>query len=161
VRSRAISALAAASLLATIALGADREPSRQAIAVVVGAASPVRSVTKDILRELYLRRQRLWSDGTRTIPINLPPMNPVREEFSKLVLGRSTRDMVAYWNGRYFEGITPPQVLPSSAAIRLFLAAELGAIAYLPLADVDATCRTLLVLDPQAERGVTGKAFDE
>lgn len=143
--------MAAASFLSAVAFGADREPSPRAIAIVVGTASTVRSITKDVVRDLYLRRQRLWADGTRAVPVNLPPTNPARDEFSAMILGRSTQDMVAYWNARYFEGTTPPQVLPSSEAIRRFLAAEPGAIAYLPIADVDDTCRILLVLEPARE----------
>jgi hypothetical protein len=145
--------LAAASLLTAVAFGAEQEASPRAIAIVVGRASTVTSVTKDVVRDLYLRRQRLWADGTRAVPVNLPPTNPARDEFSRLILGRSTRDMVDYWNARYFEGTTPPQVLPSSEAIRRFLAAEPGAIAYLPIADVDDTCRVLFVLEPAREGG--------
>ncbi len=143
-----LTVLAAVSLVARVALGAEPESSVKGIAIVVGRDSTVSSVTKDVLREIYLRRQRLWPDGTRVIPINLPPTNPLREAFSRVVLGRSTQDTVAYWNARYFEGITPPQVLPSTRAILRFLDAEPGAIAYLPIADVDEKAyRTLLILD--------------
>ena len=114
--------------------------------MVVGRTSVVTQVSKDELRELYLRRQRLWPNGERAIPVNLPPDNPTRERFSKLVLGRSTHDLVDYWNARYFEGITPPVTLSSPAAIRAYLKVEPGAIAYLPVAEVDDTCRILLPL---------------
>jgi len=125
---------------------AEMAAATPVIAVVVGQKSFVTHVSTDDLREVYLRRQRLWPNGTRAIPINLPAGNPVRERFSQLVLGRSTRDLVGYWNARYFEGITPPVTLPSPAAIRAYLKVEPAAIAYLPQAEVDETCRTLLVL---------------
>lgn len=153
---RIVPAAAMMALLCQRAFGAEHQPGHHAIAVVVGNSSAVRSISKDALRDIYLRRQRLWSDGTRAVPINLPPDSPMREEFAKLVLGRSTQDMVAYWNSRYFEGTMPPQVLSSPAAIRGFLAAEPGAIAYIPLADVDQTCRTLLILDPDSESRTSG-----
>ena len=117
-----------------------------AIAVIVGHESALRHVSLDDLRELYLRRRRLWPDGERAIPINLPAADPVREKFSRIVLGRSTQDLVSYWNARYFEGITPPTVLPSPAAIRAYLAAEPGAIGYVPVSEADGSCRTLLLL---------------
>jgi hypothetical protein len=142
--------LAALAVLAGGVLAACRaraeDAATQAIAVVVGQKSFVTQVSVDDLRELYLRRRRLWSGGQRAIPINLPPDHPLRERFSTTVLGRSTRDLVAYWNARYFEGITPPAVLPSPAAIRAYLAAEPAAIGYVPVSEVDDTCRTLLVL---------------
>ena len=155
-RRRGVTALAAVSLVARLATAAEPTPSAHAIAVVVGPASAVRSVTKDVLREIYLRRQRVWQDGTRVIPVNLPVTSPVRETFARLVLGRSTQDTVAYWNARYFEGITPPQVLPSARAIRGFLEAEPGAIAYLPIGDVDdKTCRTVVILEPGNDTSTT------
>ena len=140
-----------ATLLGVLVLAAQpgagaEDAGAPAIAVIVGSNSPIRQVSVDDLRELYLRRRRLWPDGRRAIPINLPPDNAVRERFSKLVLGRATQDLVGYWDARYFEGITPPTVVPSAAAIRAYLAAEPGAIAYVPLTDVDETCRLLLVL---------------
>lgn len=138
--------LVAALLLNGSRARAEAEPAPLEIAVVVGRESFVTHISKDELRELYLRRQRLWQNGERAIPINLPPDNSVREPFSRLVLGRSPHDLVAYWSARYFEGITPPVTLPSAAAVRAYLKVEPGAIAYLPVAEVDDTCRTLLVL---------------
>ena len=145
----AAGALLAGSIVAAQWEARAEEAAQPAIAVVVGQKSFLRQVSADDLRELYLRRRRLWPNGQRVIPINLPPDHPIRERFSRIVLGRSTQDLVAYWNLRYFEGITPPTVLPSPAAIRAYLAVEPAAIGYLPAAEVDDTCRTLLVLDRQ------------
>jgi hypothetical protein len=128
------------------ALRAAAEEAAPAMAVVVGRDSFVRAISRDELRELYLRRQRLWPNGTLAVPINLPAGHVLRERFSELVLGRSTRDLVAYWSARYFEGIRPPIVLPSAAAVRGYVAAEPAAIGYLPAADVDDGCRVLLTL---------------
>ncbi len=75
----------------------DRAPPPAPIAVIVGQHSFVTDVSKDDLREVYLRRQRLWPNGTRAIPINLPPDDPVRQLFTQRVLGRSTDDLVADW----------------------------------------------------------------
>lgn len=132
-------------LAARVGSGADA-PAPVAIAVVVGEKSPIHDVSLDDLRELFLRRRRIWPDGRAAIPVNLPADNPVRQRFSRLVLGRSVDDLAAYWNARYFEGVAPPAVLPSASAVRAYVAVEPGAIGYVPAAEVDATCRTLLVL---------------
>jgi hypothetical protein len=126
--------------------GAEPAASLDAIAVVVGRESFITKMTRDDLRELYLRRQRVWPNGAVAIPVNLPAGHELREEFSRRVLGRSSRDLIAYWNGRYFDGIRPPIVVPSAAAVRAYLAAEPAAIGYLPAAAVDDTCRVLLTL---------------
>jgi hypothetical protein len=142
--------LAVGCLLAILAAQAPARGDTGAsgrIALVVGRHSIVDAVSQDTLRDVYLRRQLLWPAGIRAIPVNLPAGNPIRERFSRIVLGRSTRELVSYWNARYFEGIMPPAVLPSAAAIRAYINAEPGAIAYLASEDVDETCRTLLWLD--------------
>jgi hypothetical protein len=145
-RFPALAGLLAGLLCAAIARG-DTDDHSPRIAVVVGRASFVKEISRDTLRDVYLRRQRVWSDGTRAIPINLPAGNPLRERFSAFVLGRSTQELVSYWNARYFEGITPPAVLSSPAAIRAYLNAEPGAIAYLPATEVDESCRSVLSLE--------------
>lgn len=118
------------------------------VVVAVGRKSTVQAVTLDTLRELYLARQRLWPDGTRAIPVNLPADSTVRHHFSKRVLGRGPLELTSYWNARYFEGIRPPVVLSSPAAVRAYLRAEPAAIGYLPRSEVDDSCRILLTLAP-------------
>jgi hypothetical protein len=152
VRVTRLTVLAVARLLAGVALAADpSDPG--AIAVVVGVKSAVESVTLDTLRELYLRRRRVWPDGRRADPVNLPAGSPVREAFSRLVLGRAPRDLGSYWDRRYFEGIRPPLVLQTAEAVCAYVGVEPHAIGYLPLAGVDrAVCRIVLVLPPAAAR---------
>jgi hypothetical protein len=146
VRPSWLAPLALLVAVAGAAPGTEEPAATEPVAVVVGRESFVTEISPDALRELYLRRQRVWPNGALAIPVNLPAGNPFREQFSKRVLGRSTRDLVAYWNGRYFEGIRPPIVLSSAAAVRAYVAAEPAAVAYLPVAEVDETCRVLLTL---------------
>ena len=126
------------------------EPAIPAIAIVVGVGSPVRQVNVDTLRELYLRRQRVWSDGERAMPVNLPADDPVRIAFSKRVLGRLPGDLEAYWLRLYREGVQPPLVLKTSQAVCAYVAVEHAAIGYVRPDEVDGkSCRVLLVLAPE------------
>ena len=126
------------------------EPAVPAIAIVVGVGSPVRQVNVDTLRELYLRRQRVWSDGERAMPVNLPADDPVRIAFSKRVLGRLPGDLEAYWLRLYREGVQPPLVLKTSQAVCAYVAVEHAAIGYVRPDEVDGkSCRVLLVLAPE------------
>lgn len=132
--------------------GAGERDEGPPIAVVVGRSSDLRGVTVDDLREIYLRRRRVWPNGRRVIPVNLPPDHPLRDRFSRRVLGRATRDLVGYWNRRYLEGVQPPLVLKTPQAVCAYLAVEPDAIGYVPRAEADeAGCRVLLTL-PDAER---------
>ena len=122
-----------------------------AIAIVVGSGSPIRHVTLDTLRELYLRRQRVWPNGERANPVNLPADDAVRGAFSKRVLGRLPTDLESYWRRMYFEGIRPPLVLKTPRAVCAYVAAEHSAIGYIRLEEVDReSCRVLFVLTEEA-----------
>ena len=126
---------------------AVERPHADSIAVVVGTKSDIAEVTLDTLRELYLRRRRVWPDGSRVIPVNLPADSDARQRFSKRVLGRLPQDLSAYWDRLYFDGIQPPVVLRTSEAVCAYLATEPKAIGYVPSHDVDThACRVLFVL---------------
>lgn len=133
-------------LLGGVAFAAERAHSAP-LAVVVGAESAIAEVTLDTLRELYLRRRRVWPDGSRVIPVNLPADSETRKGFSKRVLGRLPQDLSGYWNRLYFDGIQPPVVLRTPEAVCAYLAVEPKAIGYMRRDEADrSACRILLVL---------------
>jgi len=122
------------------------------VAVVVGRESVISDVTLDSLRELYLRRQRVWPSGERALPVNLPADDPLRASFSSRVLGRSPEALASYWRRLYFEGVRPPLVLKSARAVCAYVGVEPGAIGYVRADEVDpAACRVLLVLEVATE----------
>jgi hypothetical protein len=126
-------------------IAAEREPL--SIAIVVGVGSPIRQVTVDTLRELYLRRQRLWPNGERAMPVNLPADDPLRIAFARRVLGRRPADLEPYWLRLYRDGVQPPLVLQTSQAVCAYVAVEPAAIGYVRPDDVDGkSCRVLFVL---------------
>ena len=133
------------ALLASAA-GAPAAPTPAPIAVVVGRDSAVTTLSLDELREIYLRRRRAWPNGLAIMPINLPADDELRQRFSRRVLGRAPADLLAYWNARYFEGIKPPLVLLSPAAVRAYLQHQPEAIGYLPADQADDSVRVLLEL---------------
>jgi hypothetical protein len=144
-RGRPIAVLLSVALLG-VASSVPAE-AQDRIAVVVGVSSDVRRVDVDVLREIYLRRQRVWPSGRRVMPVNLPPDHPLRDAFSRRVLGQETRDLVGYWNRRYLDGVQPPLVLKSARAVCAYVAVEPDAIGYVPAGEVDpAACRVLLAL---------------
>ena len=142
-----------ASCLLGAAVGFAAEPvRRESIAVVVGSSSGIANVTVDELRELYLRRQRIWQTGEAAVPVDLVKEHPARNAFSQRVLGRAPEDLQTYWSRRRFDGVRPPIALETSHAVCAYVASDASAIGYLPLSDVDATvCRVLLVLSDEAD----------
>lgn len=133
-------------LAAGVSIAGETE-THTPIAIIVGSGSSINGVSVDTLRELYLRRQRLWPNGERAMPVNLPADSAVRSAFSKRVLGRLPTDLESYWRRMYFEGIRPPLVLKTSQAVCAYVAVESSAIGYVHLDEVNhESCRVLFVL---------------
>jgi len=106
----------------------------------------------DVAR-IYLRKRRFWNDGTPIVPLNREPGSAARETFSRHVLGSDSARWAGYWNDAYFNGIFPPAVLSSSAAVKRYVANDPGAIGYVDPADVDDTVRVVLTLDGPGSGG--------
>jgi len=104
------------------------------VAVLVHQEPGTGDLEASQIRRVFLLRQRFWSDGTPVAPVNLPASSPLRETFSRLVLGQSTRDLAEYWKDLYFHGTQPPPVLDSEEAVLLYVARTRGGIGYVSLA---------------------------
>ena len=115
--------------------------------VVVNPSNPARTLTRAELEQIYLRTMRFWPDGSSVLPINLPSADPTRRAFSERALHVDPDALATYWNRQYFQGVLPPLVLQSSAAVRAYVAKTPGAIGYLPASDVDESIRVLDVED--------------
>ena len=100
------------------------------LVVVAHADVPAAAVDREEARRIFLLRRRFWRDGTRIVPVNLPASSPVRDGFSRTVLGSSPRELAAYWNDLWFHGTAPPTVLPSERAVLLFVARTRGSVGY-------------------------------
>lgn len=116
------------------------------LAVIVHPSRADRLGTADVAR-IFLRRQRFWRDGSPIVPLNREPGSDARETFSRSVLGGDSARWASYWNDAYFNGVFPPAVLSSSAAVKRYVASQPGAIGYVDPADVDDTVRVALRID--------------
>jgi len=108
------------------------------VAVLVHEEEGLGALDPSQIRRVFLLRQRFWGDGTPAAPVNLPAASPLRESFSRLVLGQSTRDLAEYWKDLYFHGTQPPPVLDSEEAVLLYVARTPGGIGYVSLSFLDA-----------------------
>lgn len=115
--------------------------------VIVHPSSPRRSMSRAELERIYRRRSRFWPDGSAIVALNLPSSDPLRGAFSSEILHADEEAMATYWNREYFQGVRPPAVLQSTAAVRAFVAATPSAIGYVTEADLDPTVAELEILD--------------
>lgn len=127
----------------------DAVPPAAPIAVIVPAALGEAALDADVLAQIYRRKKLLWDDGARVVPVNLPADSPLRRQFSRAVLRQSPEALEDYWNQQYFQGVLPPHVLASEAAVLRFVAETEHAIGYLSACAVDVRVRVLMIIDVQ------------
>jgi hypothetical protein len=151
--ARAVAARAAVALAACALAAASPARAQQpgGIVVIVNAAVPAARLTRADVRRLFLLRERFWPDGERVAPVNAPAGSPLRERFSRAVLGGTSRSFSTYWNDLYFHGTPPPPTLASEQAVLLYVGRTAGAIGYLSegaAAALPADVRVVLTVSP-------------
>ena len=114
--------------------------SFQALAETVVVVHPSNSTeidTKQIQR-IFLGKEKKFSDGSETIPVNQVSDSSVRSNFDASVLGRSSSQVSAYWSKLVFTGKgVPPKEVENDAAVIALVAKNPSAIGYVNSTSVD------------------------
>ena len=118
------------------------------VVVVVNRTSPVTAVKKSVLKRYFFKKTTMWDYGEKVAPIDLPAGDPVREEFSKNILGISSRDVETYWiSESLIGGKSAPEVVNNSHLVKARVAANPAAIGYLNISDLDDSVKRVEVVD--------------
>lgn len=139
--------LACSSFYLSVAFAADKT----VIAVIVANDHPNKSMAVGELKLIYWRKKTYWSHGQRIHPINLPPDNPLRLQFSNSILGSLPNTQNDYWNGLYFHGVSPPHVLYSDEAAIRYVQETTGGIAYVDACKLDNRVKAVLWILPNGD----------
>lgn len=99
--------------------------------VLVSKKAASEAVSERVAARVFLKERLFWKDGSRIVPVNLPPDHTARQTFSRAVLRRERRELVAYWNEQHFKGVNPPVVLESEEAVKTFIRQVDGAVGYI------------------------------
>lgn len=121
------------------------EPGLQLVAITSGTPPHV-PINRETLRNIYLKKIFIDSDGQRLIPVNLPPASALRSTFASDVLNMPESRLADYWNRQYFQGVSPPYVLASQQAVVRFVATTPGAIGYVASCHLDASVHVAMVI---------------
>jgi TonB family protein len=102
--------------------------------IVVNPQNPVSSLSKTQVSKLFLDKGT-WDDGAAVSPVDLLPTSPIREGFSRDVLGVPVptaidRSRVAAKSA----GANPPPSMASDREVLAFVRLKAGAIGYVSLA---------------------------
>lgn len=120
-------ALVAATLVCAPALRAQDANFR----VVVNAANPVTTISRDELSRLFLKKVTTWSSGRPVMLVDQAETSPVRREFTKAVHRKEVSSIKNYWQTMIFAGrAVPPSEKPSDADVIAFVGANPNAIGY-------------------------------
>lgn len=102
----ALAVTAAAPGAALRDLGAQERPDFR---VVVHAANPVSSITRQELADLFLKK-KAWPTGQPAAPANRPEGDRLRAAFTRAVHRKPVAAVVSYWNQQVFSGRGIPPV---------------------------------------------------
>ena len=135
-RSKLVASALTALALATLPAGARRlEAQATEFVVVVNAANPVSSLSREDASKLFLKKTMKWSTGAEVVPVDLPEGSAVRDAFTKGVLKKSVGAVKSYWQQQIFSGRgVPPTEKTSDAEVVSFVRSNPHAIGYVSAA---------------------------
>jgi ABC-type phosphate transport system substrate-binding protein len=132
---------------ATIRTASQQKP---AFVIIVNKANPVKTVPVAELRRMFTKQSRMWPHAEPVVPVDWDATSELRQEFSRLVLNRSVREMAEFWVQQSMtQGLAPPSTQKSARAILRFVASVPGAISYVPPADLDDSVTVVIVIGPK------------
>ena len=103
-----------------------------AFRVIVHRDNLTTSITRAELSAIYMKRTRSWGDGREIVPVDQPVSSPVRERFSRSILGKNVAYVTRYWQRLIFSGRgIPPRQLQNDAAVLELVKNSRDAIGYI------------------------------
>ena len=99
--------------------------------VVVNAANPVSSLTREQVSRLFLKKVTRWNDGKGVALVDQAEDASVRRVFTKTVHGREISSVKSYWQQMIFSGrAVPPPEKATDADVISFVSSNVNAIGY-------------------------------
>ncbi len=119
------------------------------VKVIVHGTSPLQSLSKAKIADLFLKRVTRWDNGRTVIPVDQAGSSAARTAFTKELLGKEVLWVKSYWQKMIFSGrATPPAELPSDREVLDFIKANADAIGYVgESATIPAGVKALTVND--------------
>lgn len=116
--------------------------------VVTAANSPLTTLDKNQVRNIYLGNVGSLPDGTAAVPVDQPESSPLREEFYEKVTDRSAAEAKARWAQLAFTGRgEPPRVAGGSSEVKVILRTTPGAIGYIEKSALDGSVKVLCIVE--------------
>jgi ABC-type phosphate transport system substrate-binding protein len=116
------------------------------VVAVVSSSSPVTTLSKNQVADIFLGKTVRFPDGRRVVPIDQAEGTVARDEFYIQYTGKSAAQLKAHWSKIIFTGRgQPPRAVANSSEIKAQLAGNPNAIGYIERNSADDTVTVLLV----------------
>ncbi len=122
--------------------------------IIVNASNPHESMTEKNLSKLFLKKIKKWPKfKLKVLPVDYQEESPIRQYFSKIILGRDVAFIKTYWEKQIFSGrAKPPQQFSSDPDMMEYVAQSPGAIGYVS-AETEITNNNLKVIKVKLKKG--------
>ena len=84
-------------ITAVLAVPVGAEDNPNDILVVVNKSVKTDTLSKGELRDIFLKRRKIWQLGQKVVPVNAKAGLPIRKAFRQAILNMSKREEDAYW----------------------------------------------------------------
>jgi hypothetical protein len=116
----------------------------KAYVLIVNKTNRLASLSPFKLRFVFLRKISRWPWGAEIVPVDLFEQSAIRRKFTRDILGQTMEALAVYWiEQRVTVNLEPPIQVDTALEAKRLVASRLGAIAYIPAADVDASVKVL------------------
>ena len=106
------------------------------VAVIVNPANG-NAIDDDLISKLYLGKAKKFPDGSSATPLDQEEGTAIRGTFMEAKVGKSEKQMKAYWSRLVFTGGgVPPENLASDQAVIDKVASDASAIGYIDAGSV-------------------------
>jgi ABC-type phosphate transport system substrate-binding protein len=118
---------------------------RADVVAVVSSKSPVTTLSKIQVADIFLGKTIRFPDGVQAVPIDQAEGSPERDEFYATFTGKSPAQIKSHWSKIIFTGRgQPPKAVSNSVEVRKLIAANPQAISYIERSAVDSSVKVLL-----------------
>jgi ABC-type phosphate transport system substrate-binding protein len=112
------------------------------VVVVVSAKSPITTLSKQQVTDIFLGKSVRFPDGSLAVPVDQTEGTAPRNDFYLQFTGKSAAQLRAHWSKIIFTGRgQPPKVISTSAELIKLLGRNPNAIGYIDEYMVDGTVK--------------------
>ena len=124
------------------------EKAAAEVVTVVSAKSPVTTLSKSQVVDIFLGKASRFPEGGAAVPIDQAEGALARDEFYLKLAGKSPAQLNAHWSKIIFTGRgQPPKEVANGDAVKRLLLANPAAIGYVDRSLVDGALRVVVLAE--------------